>query len=132
MDTATDTTTSIDFYLGRGTDARYLGTANHLTHILPPAVFQSLDQDEYTTDKFLKFVAAFASEQTWPHRWESSDESPWTYAYDKGSVYVYHYGVEMMIIRCNAFRTTRGQDGQTAREWRPVNRFPDMTLAHTR
>lgn len=123
-----DLSIAIDFYVGRGADAQYLGTAPSAPARLAPGVFQRLDQDEYTERQFRSFVGAFVSTERWPHPYASSDETSWTYAYDKGSVYVYHYGVEMVVIRCNAFRTAhRNPNGRPPmREWRPVNRFPAM------
>lgn len=118
----------IDFYDGRGADAQYLGSVTGAPGLPYFGVFQSVDETEYTRERYRRFVEAYVSYRLWPHRHASSDETAWTFAYDKGSVYVYRYGVEMLVIRCNTHRTAHRNPSsrEPAREWRPVNRFPAM------
>jgi hypothetical protein len=124
-----------DFYLGRGVKAEYLGTDLAVeAGNYDPSRFQSFSAAEYTEENFRSLVAALTTVTGWPHSHVDSSETTWTYAYDKGSVYVYRFGVEMMIIRCNAFRTIRKHGGgpiyggtdTVDRDWRPVNDFPTM------
>jgi hypothetical protein len=148
MPQPTPTREPVDFYLGRGDNATYLGTTTLTIERVNPDLFRSLTPDEYTETDYLRAVAALTGNTrlrghalddnparladtlpAWPHEHADSTETPWTYCYDKGTVYVYRYGVEMLQIRCNTHRWT-GRDPQTRRrEWRPVNAFPAM-VAH--
>jgi hypothetical protein len=124
------TTTQADFYTGRGDAAVYLGTSTHLVEAIHPQLFQSVTDVEYTAVDFGRIVRAMVTSKEWPHNYADSTETPWTYAYDTGSVYVYRYGVEMAVIRCNAFRWVKLHDGVGhGRDWRPVNNFPTMKQA---
>lgn len=123
--TLTDSTDGADFYLGRGADAQYLGTrrgavrphcdpfglaadwANTFTVGAARPPFYSLTSDEYTEDDFRDAVSILATDTTWPWQWSDSARTDWAYAYDTGSIYVYHRGVEMMVIRCNHRRWVR-------------------------
>lgn len=129
---------SVDFYVGRGEGAEYLGSEwGREPYALPSWLeFCSLDNQEYTEQDYRSTVKTrrraknilsgvdFASAE-WPHRHATSDSTAWTLCYDKGSIYVYHYGVEMQVWRCNTHATTRRR-GQVRRESRPVNHFPPM------
>lgn len=134
MPQPTPTREPVDFYLGRGDNATYLGTTTLTIERVNPDLFRSLAPDEYTETDYIETVAKLTGNPTlalgdpalWPHEHADSTETPWTYCYDKGTVYVYRYGVEMLQIRCNTHRWT-GRDPQTRRrEWRPVNDFPAM------
>jgi hypothetical protein len=119
-----------DFYVGRGENATYLGTSTWPVDPIPTTHFQSLDANEFTMEDFRLFVGNIVTSREWPHSYADSTETPWTYAYDTGSVYVYRYGVEMAVIRCNAFRWVKLHDGVGhGRDWRPVNNFPTMKEA---
>jgi hypothetical protein len=138
-----DPTLQEDFYLGRGPNARYLGTAILTEHQVNLDLFRSLGEDEYTQDDYLYHVSALTGIPTptamatvggaqtplWPHGHADSTETPWTYCYDKGTVYVYRYGVEMLQVRCNTHRWTGRDPATRKREWRPVNEFPTLTVA---
>lgn len=134
-----------DFYLGRGPSAHYLGTTILTHERIGLDLLRSLTEDEYTEAHYLRAVAAMTGNTTlrqhalggrplgrlpdtrWPHDHADSTDTPWSYCYDKGSVYVYRYGVEMLVIRCNTHRwdgPAKSPDRQ--REWRPVNDFPTM------
>ncbi len=129
-----------DFYLGRGTNATYLGTTILAHEQIRLDLLRSLTEDEYTETDYLRAVAAMTGNPhlpdqhaigdppLWPHEHADSTETPWTYCYDSGTVYVYRYGVEMLQIRCNTHRWSRRRDGtaKPIREWRPVNDFPAM------
>lgn len=110
LDGTPSPTTAADFYLGRGAGATYLGT---LLAMGDPsnigrlaglgglwALFQYTDQ-EYTAKTFSGVARSLVNTKTWPHNHTDSRGTAWTYAYDTGSVYVYHLGVEMAVIRCN-------------------------------
>jgi hypothetical protein len=127
------TSASIDYYVGRGEDAEYLGTERaRATSISLPhwSLFCSLDKEDFTEESYRAVVAQQLDSAStvggteWPHPHRSSDETGWTYCYDKGSVYVYRYGVEMQVWRCNAERWVKDGPESYSRESRPVNRFP--------
>lgn len=114
-----------DFYLGRGPDARYLGTS-FIVDASPEAIeawmiFQSLDEDPYTEETFKATVTDLLhdgedpTEWPWDGRTDSLD-TPWTYMFDRGTVYVYRYGVEMARIVCNYTRTDRDRTGREPRD----------------
>jgi hypothetical protein len=126
----------VDFYVGRGDNAEYLGTGRSIAH-LEPFDFQSLSDQEFTEQDFRDVVRSMVDTMTWPHEHADSSDTTWTYAYEKGSVYVYRKGVEMIVIRCNTHRTIRKPGGgpifggtdTVVRDWRPVNNFPTMKEA---
>jgi hypothetical protein len=62
----------------------------------------------------------------WPY--PSSTDTPWAYAYDAGTVYVYRYGVEMAAVRCNYTRD--GRDG-TREPRRPQSSTPPFPIMRT-
>lgn len=93
-----------DFYVGRGPEAEYLGTVTRLDRsiLTHPDLFMSLGTREYSADDFRRVAAtAVTGRAAWPHSHPDSTGTPWSVAYDKGSVYVYHHGVEMAVLRCN-------------------------------
>jgi len=136
-----------DFYIGRGRDAEYLGTASDLD-CSPGELFydgdkltiwsemQSLTLNLYTERDFRDMAAGWSDRKTWPHDYHNSTHSAWTYCYDKGTVYVYHHGAEMAQIRCNYYadqpRRTVNEDGTitvyNTRTIRPrgASQFPHM------
>ncbi len=124
----------IDYYVGRGDAAEYLGTARARAE--PPAteLFQSLSEQEFTEDNYRLTALDLIDTTRWPHeKHDDSSDTAWTYVYDKGSVYVYRYGVEMQVIRCNTHRTVKLHDGVGhGRTWRPVNRFPRIPASAAR
>lgn len=109
-----------DFYLGRGPNAEYLGsvaTAGAPEDIEAWERFQHLDDENYTPEDFREEVRDLRNSPThddpthgglgaprWPWRYESSDDTPWAYVFDAGTVFVFRYGVEMAAIRCNYTR----------------------------
>ena len=132
-----DSSRAVDFYVGRGDNAEYLGTEYGREPFALPnwLEFCSLDNLEYREEDYRNTVRArrtdpmadgarFAS-RSWPHQGDSSETTAWALCYDHGSVYVYHYGVEMQVWRCNTHANTRRR-GQRVRESRPVNYFPNM------
>lgn len=121
-------TTPIDFYHGRGENkARYLGTMEAATGLPPVNMFWSLDAREYTQERYDAVVRSLISTETWPHDYPDSTRTPWAVAYDKGTVYVYREGVEMLQIRCNTHANSGPRlEGLKTRQSRPVNDFPHM------
>lgn len=91
-----------DFYIGRGDQARYLGTTNdgHPDALNIWGRFQYF-QDEFTEFEFRAAVTRIADHTRWPHPYTKSIETPWTYCWSLGTLYVYRYGVEMAQIRSN-------------------------------
>jgi hypothetical protein len=118
-----------DFYLGRGEGAQYLGTATRDASPEQLDVFtrfQELTEDPFTEDQYRAEVAELVNFTRWPWLNDHIDSisTPWTYMWDRGSVYVYRYGVEMAKIVANYGRKDR--DG--GRESRPPmgHQFPIM------
>lgn len=122
-----------DFYVGRGPEGDYLGTAYSFDgspeRIAAFESFQSLDAEEYTEDTFRTVVADLLGENegpnVWPWPYRTSEPTPWTYMFDKGTVYIYRYGVELAVLRCNYSRATppgaieAGKPARTPREVAP-------------
>jgi len=96
-------TTPADFYVGRGVHAEYLGTSDrgHPTTVNVWAAFQSRGDTPYTELTFRGIAAHLLDANAWPHEHGDSSGTPWAYCWDKGTVYVYHYGVEVAQIRAN-------------------------------
>lgn len=98
------TVNGADFYVGRGPDASYLGTREldgEPEEVCPFTVFQSRSSDEYTQDRYAQTVTQLIDTTTWPHQHDDSTSTEWTYCWDNGTVYVYHFGVEAAQIRAN-------------------------------
>lgn len=116
-----------DFYLGRGPEATYLGsipTAGAPEDITLWERFQSLNDENYTPKDFREEVEDLRGRvgiPDWPWSYPSSDDTPWAYVFDAGTVYVYRYGVEMAAIRCNY--TRNGPNG-TREPRRPQSATP--------
>lgn len=118
-----------DFYLGRGPNAQYLGSV--VTAGAPEDIelwerFQSLNDENYTEGDYVDEVrdlrhATHDTPPAWPWSYPSSDESPWAYVFDAGTVYIYRYGVEMAAVRCNY--TRNGPNG-TREPRRPQSATP--------
>lgn len=123
-----------DFYLGRGANARYIGTS-FIVDSSPEAIeaweiFQSLDEEPYTEDTFKATVADLLCDDEDPEEWPwlgrtTSLATPWTYMLDRGTVYVYRYGVEMARIACNYTRAGRDKIGREPRD-QAVNQFAEV------
>lgn len=121
-------TDAADFYLGRGEHAEYLGTMRD--HGAPEDIevwqrFQSLDDEPVTDHQFRAEVAELVNFTTWPwtHHRDSAD-TPWTYMFDRGSLYVYRYGVELARIVANyTVPLPRGQRGREPRQAN-LSQFP--------
>jgi hypothetical protein len=134
------TATATDFYVGRGDNAEYLGTAagresSQAPELpMPLRVFQSLSEVEYSETDYRDAVSKQVGNDErrdpapqWPHLYPDSSDTPWTVAYDNGTVYVYRFGVEVLQVRCNTHRWRRGPaDAPPLRESRLVNIFPVM------
>lgn len=119
-----------DFYLGRGGQATYLGTMGREgapEDIEVWARFQSLDHEPVTDDQFRSEVAELVNFTRWPwtnHR--DSADTPWTYMFDRGTLYVYRYGVEMARVVANyTIPLPRGAEGRQPRQAN-LNQFPVM------
>jgi len=116
-----------DFYIGRGPNAEFIGCI--ADDGAPEGYdpwgegaldaffrFQSTTDHEFTDEDFRAKVADLpAVHADWVHEWNSSRDTPWCYMYDKGTVFVYRFGVEMGQLRCNftrwAPRRVRNDDG---------------------
>lgn len=132
-----------DFYIGRNDTARWLGSINDYGH---PQDFGfdnlwAIDPDHtrFTPQDFCDRVSAQLTfvksegaktwDEHWPWGYDTSRETAWSYFYDNGTVYVYHYGVEMAQIRCNFYKDQLDEhaDGKL-RATRPItSAFPSMS-----
>lgn len=133
--------THVDFYAGRGEDAEFLGTREYReieeapTFPVTLRLLQSLSDTDYsetdyrdTVNRLCRYDERNTIEPVWAHQHTDSTDTPWAVAYDKGTVYVYRYGVEVMQVRCNTHRWVRLHDGVgRGRASRPVNDFPTMS-----
>jgi len=116
-----------DFYVGRAEQAEYLGTRTH--EGAPEQVdifvrFQLLSEEEFTQEQFRAETADLINFRSWP--WTTQENSlatPWTYMYDRGTLYVYRYGVEMARLLCSYGRN--GRDGREPR-LSAASQFPAM------
>lgn len=114
MNTA-DTTDMADFYIGRGPSARYLGSVPRDAspeQIDAWEIFQSLDEGEYTQDGYAYVVIELIEKRRGQHAKDTApaarpptERTPWTYMWEAGTVWIYYFGVEMALIRCNYTRS---------------------------
>ncbi len=131
-----------DFYMGRADYAQYLGTKErgHPTVVNVWSSFQNRSAEPYTGETFAVIAATLSDTRTWPHEHTSSVETPWAYCWDKGTTYVYHYGVEVAQIRSTThswqYKLVTLDDGREViepaeREFRPKNpvAFPRVRRA---
>lgn len=113
-----------DFYLGRGPDAKYLGTISHgapgqlkvWTRFTAPdpeeKLFQSSDFCTAVVDLMTHCTEATPEEgpgfryawTTWPHERDDSSDTAWTYSFDNGAVYVDRRGYLQAVIYSNQAR----------------------------
>jgi len=127
-----------DFYLGRGPDAKYLGslpTAGAPEDIDVWGRFQSIADDVYSPEDFEAEVhdligttrnGAPNGSVDWPWRYASSTDTQWAYVFDAGTVYVYRYGVEMAAVRCNYTRPGPAGTREPRRPQSATSAFPVM------
>jgi len=116
-----------DFYLGRGENAEYLGSMTAV-NAAPEDIdvwllFQSLDNEPVTDDTYRAEVAQLVNHTTWP--WTSRTDSvgtPWSYMFDRGTLYVYRYGVELARIVANY--TVPSRSGGRELRAASANQFP--------
>jgi hypothetical protein len=143
------TNDAADFYVGRGAEAEFIGsvlTDGDPLDIDALDVFLSCAEFEFTETEFRDAVGDLSGIHCdWLRTATSSVNTPWTYMYSAGSVYVYRFGVEMIVIRTNYMRTVprkdRSEDGESftvfpnETERRPRqqsdNQFPTMTRKAT-
>lgn len=108
-----------DFYLGRGPAARWMGSVKvmdaspegslhaRVTFTAPDPEREPFGDSHYAQiiDGLLDVCRPVATPADgWPHKYPDSTETRWTYAWDKGSLYVYEDGVEVVVIRANGAR----------------------------
>lgn len=139
-----------DFYVGRTEEAVLVGTRHsagapwhiplwtHLQQHTLGGEFTALDFVEQVrrwVDGMPDHGAPLDQDARWPHRYATSADTAWTLCYDRGSIYLYHYGVEMAVLRCNYGKWTPAhiadpEHGDPLREVyaprKPWGRFPDM------
>lgn len=90
--------TRADFYVGRGTDAEWLGSVTWDGY---PAGFDTqFWQDADTQDKYRANITTVSGERDdwtdasegWPWPWQDSRTTDYTYAWDDGKVYFSIFG----------------------------------------
>lgn len=130
-------TNAADFYLGRGGQAVYLGSMGD--NGAPEDIeiwerFQSLDVEPVTDGAFRYEVEQLVEFTRWPWLNDHIDSSstPWAYMFDRGTLYVYRYGVEMARIVANyTVPLPRGAQGRQPRQANR-NQFPVMATKQAR
>lgn len=100
--------TAADFYVGRGENARYLGTRQYGSPDLLSAwsAFSSPDQDttEYTVDDYVATVRRLLEVRGCEPLEIDPADMPFSYSFDKGAVYVDHGGYLAAVIYSNGSR----------------------------
>lgn len=99
-----------DFYIGLGEDARWLasiGDGGHPSEITREHDLFNLDGDisDYTEDTFLRMVESIVDDapdhvvtrwayrgDTWPHNYDTSAGTAFTYAWNNGCIHVFEKG----------------------------------------
>lgn len=128
-----------DFYTGRGDTAQWHASVSDFGHPQDVSLdgMWSIypDLNRYSLEDYLGFVSEHARYvkskgstawvKDWPWSHASSLHTPWSYFYDNGTVYVYHFGVEMMLIRCNLHRDDPNPSGARVRRG-VTSAFPSM------
>jgi hypothetical protein len=117
--------TRADFYIGRGKDARWLGSIAYDGY--PEALLEQGLKNASDEAAFLARVAgilerddATKPEQGWPWPWQDSRTTDYAYAYDEGQVWTSHFGREWMTV-AEALDADREDSDEE------VAAFPDMT-----
>lgn len=112
-----------DFYLGRGPDAKYLGTISHgapgqlrvWTRFTTPDPEERLFQASDFCTAVVKLMGHAPGEATgdepirlawttWPHERDDSSGTAWAYSFDNGAVYVDRRGYLQAVIYSNQAR----------------------------
>jgi hypothetical protein len=97
--------TRADFYIGRGTDARWLGSVAYDGH--PETILNEFELGSATTpERFEALVAKRLAngddgtrpEQGWPWPWEDSRTTDFSYAFDEGRVFTACFGHEWLTV----------------------------------
>lgn len=105
-----------DFYLGRGDRAEFLGSVPagnpdqvEIWNRFVPAADATRPFDERSFGSAVaNLLAAQGSRRAlWPHGYESSADTPWTYSFDTGALYVDRFGYPFAVVYCNRGRRNR-------------------------
>lgn len=106
--------TRADFYIGRGIEAKWLGS---IAWDGSPDGMSKVFLNAKSETKFLVEIKKLSKrddwtkpEMGWPWPWETSHTTDYAYAYDNGTVYASNYGGPWFV----------------ASEPRPRPEFPDM------
>ena len=119
--------TRADFYVGRGKDARWLGSHAYDGH--PESVLAGPIGDSRSPEDFERAVAAHLAvlddatvpEQGWPWPWKDSHTTDYAYAFD-GEVFCCRFGREWMTVAEALDQDREGVIGDLK-----DTTFPDMT-----
>lgn len=114
-----------DFYVGRGTDAEWIGSIawDGLPAAMPPTLVGALDEDTYrkeVDDLLSKRGDALKAEDGWPWPWDTSHGTKYAYAFDGGRVWTCCYGSSW-------WQATHPEPDHTSLK-RKAARFPSMAL----
>lgn len=119
--------TKADFYLGKNTNAQWLGSIAWDGHPwrISPAISTAKTEEEYRT-AILDFLrtredASFGLEadQHWPWPWDNSKRTHYSYKFENGKLLVSHFGGPW----CDPADPLGYEFPKT-----PKQEFPDMTL----
>ena len=111
---------AVDFYVGNKADIKYLGTLfvpfGSPEHLKALTRFSNEGMAGFFEEaQFRAALAELAAGwggfedpygwvDSWPHPYEKSIETPWTYRYDHSAVHVYQSGYLVETILCNGSR----------------------------
>lgn len=121
--------TKADFYAGRGPEAAWLGSISWdgMPVGIPTEILAATVEEEYRehVSVFLgKRGDAVTPDQGWPWKWDNSQGTNYTYAFDKGTVFASCYGSSWWVASLPEPEHTTLK--------RKAARLPDMTFARKR
>lgn len=94
-----------DFYLGAPHEAEYVGTTwdGHPDELAVWSLFQSLTETEFTESTYLEVVNRFIDVTEWPHKYDTSVGTAWSYCWN-GGLHVYYQGRQVGEVKSNLYR----------------------------
>lgn len=116
--------TRADFYLGRGSNAKWLGSIgwDGYPDGIDKCILGSSTPQMYArrVKDFIKKSGGTLPEEGWPWPWKNSNTTDYAYAFEKGKVYGTYFGHGWWIA-------TKEPDGGGDEPKIPDSDWPDMT-----
>lgn len=115
--------TRSDYYLGRGKEAKWLGSKAYDGHPqnLKPEILNAPDEETFAREvtAFLRQCDdATLPEQGWPWPWEDSRTTDYAYAFDGGRVWGSYFGHSWRLAP---------EEPENSYEGEKMTDFPDMS-----